>query len=95
MFDAGPKKISRPYLIVLYTANPLSHARLGIITSKRHLRLAVERARVRRIIRESFRQAKAGLSGLDLIVMVRSGISSIDTKTLRNDIDNLWQVISC
>ncbi len=95
VFDAKPRKVSRQYLLVLFTPNQLSYARLGIIAGKQHLRRAVDRNRVRRVIRESFRHSQAALEGLDLIVMIRSGCSSVDTKTLRNDIDHLWQTIQC
>ena len=95
VFTAKPKKVSRQYLLVLYMPNQLSYARLGIIAGKRHLRRAVDRNRVRRVIRESFRHAKEKLKGQDLIVMIRSTCSALDSKTIRNDIDNLWQAISC
>ena len=95
VFAARPKKVSRQYLLILYTPNQLDYARLGIIAGKQHLRRAVDRNRVRRVIRESFRQTKAALSGLDLIVLIRSSCSKVETKTIRNDIDHLWQTIQC
>jgi ribonuclease P protein component len=95
VFAAKPRKVSRPYLLVLFTPNQFSYARLGIIAGKQHLRRAVDRNRVRRIIRESFRQSMANLQGLDLVVMIRAGCSAVDSKTLRNDIDHLWQAIQC
>ena len=95
VFAAKPRKVSHQYLLVLYTPNQLSYARLGIIAGKQHLRRAVDRNRVRRVIRESFRHTMATLNGLDLIVMIRAKCSTVDTKTLRNDIDNLWRTIQC
>ncbi|HTM64213.1 MAG TPA: ribonuclease P protein component [Gammaproteobacteria bacterium] len=95
VFAAKPKKVSRQYLLVLYTPNQLPYARLGIIAGKKHLRHAVDRNRVRRVIREGFRHARAMLKGLDLVVMIRSECSSVDTKTLRSDIDHLLQAIQC
>lgn len=95
VFAAKPRKVSHQYLLILYTPNQLSYARLGIIAGKQHLRRAVDRNRVRRILRESFRQTKATLAGLDLIVMIRSGCSKVDARTLRKDIDGLWQAIQC
>ena len=95
VFAAKPKKISRQYLLVLYTPNQLHHARLGIIAGKQHLRRAVDRNRVRRIIRESFRQQKETLKGFDVIVMIRSSCRALEANVIRNDIDHLWQAISC
>jgi len=48
--------------------NELGHARLGMIVSKRLFPHAVDRNRVRRRIREAFRQMAAGLPALDLVV---------------------------
>ena len=44
--------------------------RLGIVVAKRVLRRAVDRNRVRRVIRESFRLARRRLPGLDIVVLV-------------------------
>ena len=93
VFAAKPKKVSHNYLLILYTPNQLDHARLGLIVGKQHLRRAVDRNRVRRIIRDSFRLQKDQLRGLDLVVMIRSNCSKLETKQIRNDIDHLWQTI--
>lgn len=95
VFAAKPKKFSHLYLLVLLKPNQLSYPRLGIIVSKQHIRRAVDRNRVRRIIRESFRHQRDKLKGLDLIVMIRAQCAKFDSKTIRNDIDYLWQAIPC
>ena len=46
--------------------------RLGVIVAKRVLRRAVDRNRAKRLIRETFRCAKASLPALDIVVQVRS-----------------------
>jgi ribonuclease P protein component len=92
---ANPRKLSRKYLLALSHPNQQSHARLGIIVAKRYLKLAVDRNRLRRIIRESFRQHKETLKGLDIIVLLRSECTPLgDRKALRRDIDHLWQSVS-
>jgi ribonuclease P protein component len=95
VFAAKPRKVSHQYLLVLFIPNQLDHARLGLIVGKQHLRRAVDRNRVRRIIRDSFRLQKDLLKGLDLIVMIRSNCRNLETKQIRSDIDHLWQTIQC
>jgi len=56
------------YFQVMGKPNALGHARLGMIVSKRLFPRAVDRNRVRRHIRESFRQMAASLPALDLVV---------------------------
>ena len=90
---AKPYKVSHRYLLALYRPNQCSHPRLGIIISKQHVKRAVDRNLLRRIIRESFRYHRDMLKELDIIVLVRSKWSPLDSKTLRNDIDNLWLLL--
>lgn len=56
------------YFQVMARPNELGHARLGLIVSKRLLPRAVDRNRMRRRIREAFRQIAASLPALDLVV---------------------------
>jgi len=58
---------------VLYRSNDRDDARLGLAISRKNSRLAVERNRLKRIIRESFRTHRAALRGLDIVVMNRQG----------------------
>jgi ribonuclease P protein component len=90
---ANPSKIAHKYLIALYRLNTRSYARLGIIIGKQHLKRAIDRNLLRRIIRESFRYQKEALKGLDIIVVLRSECTPLDKKALRDNIDNLWQAL--
>ncbi len=62
---------SQSYL-VMSLANDLGHARLGMVVAKRQLRRAVDRNRMRRIIRETFRLYSPELPALDVVVKVQS-----------------------
>ncbi len=89
---ASATKATHRSLIVLYRSNNLPQARLGIIVPKQHVRLAVSRHRVRRLIRESFRHHKDALKGLDIVVLIRSKCTPLDA--VRNDVEYLWQKIT-
>ncbi|RDI46582.1 ribonuclease P protein component [Aquicella lusitana] len=95
---AKPGKVAHKYLLALYRPNERSHARLGIIVGKHHIKTAVARNQLRRVIRESFRHHQEALKGLDIIVLVRSECTSLlrslqGKKILRDDIGNLWQAL--
>jgi len=88
---ATSHKATHRYLLALYLPNNRPYARLGMIITKRHVRLAVHRNQLRRMIRESFRHEKEALKGLDIIVLMRSKWSPLDKAVLRDDIKRLWQ----
>jgi ribonuclease P protein component len=87
---AKSNKAVQKSLLALYQPNQRSHARLGMIISKNHVRLSVHRNRLRRLIRESFRHRKEALKGLDIIVLMRSKWSPLNNAALRDDLDCLW-----
>jgi len=64
-----------------------------MVISKQSIKLAVDRNRIRRVIRESFRMQQNNLSGLDIIVLIRPSCAAIckDKQVLRQTMDNLWQ----
>lgn len=55
-------------LLILARPNELGHARLGMVISKRMLPRAVDRNRVRRCVRETFRQLLPQLPACDFVV---------------------------
>jgi ribonuclease P protein component len=60
---------------IFFACNCENNARLGIIASKKILPSASERNRVKRIIREKFRQHNIKVCKLDIVVMVRRDFS--------------------
>lgn len=64
------ENISEKYFKIFFVFNGKQYARLGIIASKKTLPRAVDRNRVKRIIREAFRQHNIKQRKLDLIVLV-------------------------
>lgn len=63
--------ITDKYFKVFYALNRKENARLGIIASKRTLPRAVDRNRVKRMIREAFRRHHVKTRSVDIVVMVR------------------------
>jgi len=76
---------------VRYRANGLDHARLGLAISKRVSKRAVERNRIKRLLRESFRRHRHELPSMDLLVMARESAVSMPGAELLAEIDALWR----
>ncbi len=88
---AKASKVACQRLLALYHSCQRVEARLGVVISKHHVRRAVDRNQLRRIIRESFRYHKERLKGLDIIVLIRSKEGPFqDKKQLRENVDKLW-----
>lgn len=75
---------------VRYRPNALGHARLGLAISKRVSKRAVERNRIKRLLRESFRRVRAQLPPVDLMVMAREQAAGLPGLELLAEIDVLW-----
>ncbi len=90
MFDNTRFRASKPTILVLAQPNELPNGRLGLVIAKKHVKKAVQRNQVKRIIRESFRQHQAELEGLDLIVLARPGLAKVEPVELRTMVDELW-----
>ena len=90
VFDRAKYKASDKYLLLLAIANSTGHARLGLVVAKKHVRTAVKRNRVKRLVRESFRLNQHQLTGLDIVVIARRGVDQLDNPTMQRNLDQLW-----
>ena len=75
---------------VLCRRNNQSIARLGLAISKKHCRQATARNRIKRIIRESFRQQQELLSGLDVVVINQPGASGATRRQIFDSLETHW-----
>ena len=83
------RSISDKYFVIRYQPNQLEVSRLGTAVSKKAVRTSIQRNRLKRIIRESFRHEN--LSGCDLVVTVRSAVVNADNRVLYQSLRKLWQ----
>jgi ribonuclease P protein component len=73
------EKIADKQLNIFYSNNTFENSRLGIIASKKNFSRAVDRNKIKRVIREAFRQHAIKTRGLDLVVLVKNAYS-VDNK---------------
>lgn len=84
------QKSADGYLTVLARTNALGHPRLGLAISKRNIRNAVDRNRIKRCVRESFRLQAAELGNLDIVVMARPAARQSEGAQLRGSLERHW-----
>lgn len=88
-----PCRVNAGLITVLARANATHGARLGLAIAKKSVKRAVDRNRIKRQIRESFRLHRAMIGDYDLVVMVRPGIERLGRGEMRASLDKLWQTL--
>lgn len=90
VFDDVKWKISSKEILCLSRDSGLKHPRLGLVIAKKNIRHAVQRNRVKRIIRESFRLHQHELPAIDLIILARAGLGEFNNAELHTEITKVW-----
>jgi len=64
--------------------------RLGLTIAKRSVKKSVDRNRVKRLARESFRYQQAKMSAIDVVVFANPSVVGADLADLRRHLDRQW-----
>ncbi len=75
---------------VLARENKRGFARLGLAISKKCAKRAVDRNRIKRIFRESFRLNQSQLPAVDIVAMCKPAAVKLDNEEMRRQIDRQW-----
>ncbi|MGK0442127.1 MAG: ribonuclease P protein component [Pseudohongiellaceae bacterium] len=91
VFDDAQIKVSKQQVLLLSRPNGLNHPRVGLVIAKKNVRLASQRNRIKRNIRETFRLQQHQLGGIDTVVLARRGLDQLNNSDLQSLFDQLWQ----
>ena len=91
VFDDAPLRTSHQHFLFLARQNQLGRPRLGLVIAKKHIRHAVDRNRMKRLIRETFRVKQQQLAGIDVIVLARKGMNDSTNAMLIEQLNGQWQ----
>ena len=86
----NPVRSSDRLLTILAVPNELSHARLGLAISKKNAKRAVDRNRIKRLIRESFRLKLSELPAIDLVVMAKPVTKNAENQQILQSLQQHW-----
>jgi ribonuclease P protein component len=82
---------TRRYFTLYVRPNGESLARIGIITSKRVAPRAVDRNRMKRMVREAFRSMRQRLQGVDIVMQLRRCPPRSSTASARAEVIHLLE----
>jgi len=85
-----PERSADRFFTVLAIPNGKRQPRLGLAISKKTVRRAIDRNRVKRLVRESFRQHQQVIGGWDIVVMSRRAAAEADNEQLRRSLEVHW-----
>jgi len=96
VFDNVNCKQSGKYFTFLTTSSQQAKHRLGLIIAKKHIPLAVNRNKIKRAIRESFRHklnheiVNTQMTSFDVIVLAKSSVRQLDNAQLNEELGKQW-----
>lgn len=94
VFSNTECKSADALLTVLAARNNCGHPRLGMAISKKKIKTAVARNRLKRLIRESFRQHKDQLANVDIVVLGQSKAADVTNQHAFESLDRHWKNIT-
>lgn len=91
---SGGKKIVRERVVLRAIPNALSKSRVGVVVSKKVSLKAVERNRLRRLMREAVRGELSRFSaGWDLALIATPGLKNATREEVRSAVTKLFSLI--
>lgn len=83
------KRLSSDHFNFLYAPNSLGYPRVGFVVAKKNVPGAVERNRVKRVLREVFRQNKSLFGSMDVVFIAKRGSEALDFSLAQKEIKEM------
>ena len=87
---AKRQRTSDPLFVVYLLENWLDRGRLGLTVSRKVSTRAVQRNRVKRLIRESFRHHSLDVRAFDFVVIAKQATTSASNEAIIASLKTLW-----
>lgn len=93
VFNKPFKKVGS-FLVCFSRKNELARARLGLVITKRRFKRAVDRNKIRRLVRESFRLYSSQLGAVDIIILTKTMTLSQIQTDLKKELVHYWKKLA-
>jgi len=87
----SPQRFEESGFLFISRRNGLRYPRLGLAIPRKHVKRAVTRNLLKRLIRENFRDRQGQLGGQDIIVTVTRNLEHTDPRSIKQVISNQFQ----
>ena len=88
------KRIGVRHFLAEFSPNDQPTCRLGQAVSRRVSKRAVDRNRIKRLVRESYRHVRSELPCVDILMIARSSAVNTASSDLREDLAMLWKKLA-
>ena len=86
------QRVADQWFTVLFRQQPEGDsARLGLAIAKKSIPRSVDRSRIKRLTRESFRTHRQQMPLVDIVIMARRGCADVDNSQLHRSLQRLWK----
>lgn len=90
---SGAQRFTDGFFAVFVRPGDTAQPRLGLSIAARIVGNSVRRNRVKRLIRESFRQHQHELPAVDIVVNARNGARAADNRTIIQSLEQHWRTV--
>ncbi len=91
VFSAAEHRLSHRYYLVLSRSNQGVGPRLGMVVTRKNIRLATRRNRIKRVTRETFRQNLHVLGAVDVLFLPRRGMDELQPDRQTRLLREAWR----
>ena len=77
--------------MILSRVSEQKEAQIGIIVAKKHVKLAVQRNRIKRLLRESFRHKRDSIPELEIVILAKKGVDQLENKACHEELEFIWR----
>lgn len=94
MFQNVALRVSSKHFLILSRVSANNEAQIGIIVAKKHVKLAVQRNRIKRLLRESFRYKRESIPKLEIVILAKKGVDRLENKACHEELEFVWRKLA-
>ena len=93
VFDCSEVKVAHPAYLLIARLNKKKYSRLGLVVGKKNVPKSVARNRLKRLVRETFRQFSID-PPVDVVFLSRRGVTDIGKQEIYSILTKAWKRLS-